>query len=409
MRSKCSACSSRARCPSTQPREELETTAVATRAPGPARGSRARRAGAPRSRSARACAPSGGRRAASRSSGPASSSSADSAAVAADRADLGEVALDREALPVLGPQLLPGDQLGVSVSRIRPSKSKRSARRAIADKPRRSAPGTAPRDSGRPLPTRQRWRRPVSSEPRRASVDEHPRGDRDRLPPALGAGTINTVVGSGTLLTFPTLLAFGYAPVVANVSNTVGLVPGRSRARIGYRAELAGQRRRALVLGTASALGGAHAARSSCSRSRPRRSRRSSPSSSPSRSSSSSSSRGSRRWLESRRGRQPPPRRALGRRPALFATGVYGGYFGAAQGILLLAALGLGLAGDAAADQRPQERARRADEPGRRASSSSPSPTSTGGRAAARGRLGRSAASSAPGSAGGCLRPRCGR
>ena len=49
-----------------------------------------------------------------------------------------------------------------------------------------------------------------------------------------GAGTINTVVGSGTLLTFPVLLAFGYAPVTANVSNTVGLVPGGDlrRARV---------------------------------------------------------------------------------------------------------------------------------------------------------------------------------
>ena len=42
----------------------------------------------------------------------------------------------------------------------------------------------------------------------------------------LAAGTINTVVGSGTLITFPTLLAFGVPPVTANVSNTVGLVPG---------------------------------------------------------------------------------------------------------------------------------------------------------------------------------------
>jgi len=44
------------------------------------------------------------------------------------------------------------------------------------------------------------------------------------------AGAINVIVGSGTLITFPTLLAFGYAPVVANVSNTIGLVPGRSPA-----------------------------------------------------------------------------------------------------------------------------------------------------------------------------------
>ena len=52
----------------------------------------------------------------------------------------------------------------------------------------------------------------------------------------LAAGTINTVVGSGTLVTFPTLLAFGYTPVVANVTNTVGLVPGALSGIHGYRA-----------------------------------------------------------------------------------------------------------------------------------------------------------------------------
>ena len=55
-----------------------------------------------------------------------------------------------------------------------------------------------------------------------------------------GAGTINAVVGSGTLLTFPTLLWAGYAPVTANVSNTVGLVAGGAAGSWGYRAELAG-------------------------------------------------------------------------------------------------------------------------------------------------------------------------
>ncbi len=70
------------------------------------------------------------------------------------------------------------------------------------------------------------------------------------------AGTINTVVGSGTLFTFPVLLAFGYPPVVANVSNTVGLVPGSVAGAVGYRRELVGQRRRALPLAAASALGG---------------------------------------------------------------------------------------------------------------------------------------------------------
>ncbi|MEY9927779.1 putative membrane protein YfcA [Catenulispora sp. GP43] len=55
----------------------------------------------------------------------------------------------------------------------------------------------------------------------------------------MAAGTINTVVGSGTLVTFPTLLAFGYSPVVANVTNTVGLVPGSLSGIHGYRAEIA--------------------------------------------------------------------------------------------------------------------------------------------------------------------------
>jgi hypothetical protein len=72
----------------------------------------------------------------------------------------------------------------------------------------------------------------------------------------LAAGTINTVVGSGTLITFPVLLAFGYPPVLANVSNNVGLVPGTVSGAYGYRAELAGQRRRLVRLGAASLCGG---------------------------------------------------------------------------------------------------------------------------------------------------------
>src|ERR1700759_3612410 len=72
----------------------------------------------------------------------------------------------------------------------------------------------------------------------------------------MAAGTINTVVGSGTLITFPVLLAFGYAPVVANVSNTIGLVPGSISGAIGYRRELSGQHGRLLRFGAASLLGG---------------------------------------------------------------------------------------------------------------------------------------------------------
>jgi uncharacterized protein len=70
------------------------------------------------------------------------------------------------------------------------------------------------------------------------------------------AGTINTIVGSGSLITFPTLLAFGFTPLTANVSNTIGLVPGSISGAIGYRRELAGQTQRAIWLGAAAAAGG---------------------------------------------------------------------------------------------------------------------------------------------------------
>ena len=57
----------------------------------------------------------------------------------------------------------------------------------------------------------------------------------------VAAGTINTIVGAGTLITFPTLLFFGFPPVVANVSNTIGLVAGGLTGIHGYRRELVGQ------------------------------------------------------------------------------------------------------------------------------------------------------------------------
>jgi uncharacterized membrane protein YfcA len=156
-----------------------------------------------------------------------------------------------------------------------------------------------------------------------------------------GAGTVNTVVGSGTLITFPVLLAFGYAPVQANVSNTIGLVPGGLSGTHGYRAELAGQRRRSVALGTMSVVGALIGATLLLTLPaaafkaivpffiasalllivfQPWLSRR----------------------LENRRQAHRPhggPWTAAG----LLATGVYGGYFGAGQGILLLAVLGLAL------------------------------------------------------------------
>ncbi|MGA2926800.1 MAG: sulfite exporter TauE/SafE family protein [Solirubrobacteraceae bacterium] len=158
------------------------------------------------------------------------------------------------------------------------------------------------------------------------------------------AGTINTVVGSGTLFTFPVLLAFGYAPVVANVSNTIGLVPGSATGAIGYRRELAGQRARTVPLAVASMLGGVTGAVALLSLpasafkaivpafivialvlivAQPRLSR----------------------VLAAHRPATPAQGRAPGRAviACVFASGVYGGYFGAAQGILLLSILSLGL------------------------------------------------------------------
>lgn len=158
----------------------------------------------------------------------------------------------------------------------------------------------------------------------------------------LAAGTINTVVGSGTLITFPVLLAFGYAPVTANVSNTIGLVPGSVSGAVGYRRELQGQRSRVIRLGTMSVLGGATGAvlllvlPASAFKAivplfiaialvltvaQPRISR----------------------WLSDREIDLDHERGVL--TPlAIYVTGVYGGYFGAAQGVLLLGVLGVALA-----------------------------------------------------------------
>jgi uncharacterized membrane protein YfcA len=69
------------------------------------------------------------------------------------------------------------------------------------------------------------------------------------------AGLINAVVGSGTLITFPTLLALGYPPVTANVSNNIGLVLGGVSGSWGYRRELAGQRSRLARMAPFSAVG----------------------------------------------------------------------------------------------------------------------------------------------------------
>ena len=162
----------------------------------------------------------------------------------------------------------------------------------------------------------------------------------------VAAGGINAVVGSGTLITFPTLLAFGVPPVTANVSNNIGLVPGSISGALGYRRELAGQRARVLRLVSGSLLGGLTGAVLLLVLPegafeaivpvliglgvvlvvlQPRLSRR----------------------VAARREAAGEP--AGGRRdpwwvwPTTALAGVYGGYFGAAQGVILMGILGIGI------------------------------------------------------------------
>jgi uncharacterized membrane protein YfcA len=155
------------------------------------------------------------------------------------------------------------------------------------------------------------------------------------LAAGMAAGAINTIVGSGTLITFPTLLFFGFPPIVANVTNTVGLVAGGITGIHGYRAELSDQGPNLRRLVPASVLGSVTGAilllklPASAFESivpvligvalllvlfGPRL----------------------QGWAAARH----PDHDSLGRRLVLavgiFAAGVYGGYFGAAQGVLLV-------------------------------------------------------------------------
>jgi uncharacterized membrane protein YfcA len=160
------------------------------------------------------------------------------------------------------------------------------------------------------------------------------------------AGGINSVVGSGTLVTFPVLLAVGLPPVTATVSNSLGLVAGNLTGAIGYRRELRGQLGLIVRLLPASILGALTGAFLLLNL----------PASSfetivpvliglavvlvavqPA----------LQRTLRSRRspGEESAPRIGAGRLTALFAgayvTGTYGGYFSASQGVLQIGIFGL--------------------------------------------------------------------
>ncbi|MBM9459002.1 sulfite exporter TauE/SafE family protein [Nocardioides sp. zg-536] len=179
----------------------------------------------------------------------------------------------------------------------------------------------------------------------------------------VGAGTINAVVGSGTLITFPTLLALGVPPVTANMSNSLGLVPGSVAGAVGYRRELAGQRTRVLRLLIFSTAGGVLGALLLLWLPpdafeavvpalillgvvlvivQPRLSRAVA---------ARTAAREQARELADPAG-HPAGEQAAVRQPvtgawwvpiAAFGTGVYGGYFGAAQGVILMAVLGIGI------------------------------------------------------------------
>jgi uncharacterized membrane protein YfcA len=70
-----------------------------------------------------------------------------------------------------------------------------------------------------------------------------------------GAGAVNAVAGGGTLISFPALVAAGYPAKVANVTNTIAVWPGYVGGCIGYRGELSGQRRRSVMLAVPSVAG----------------------------------------------------------------------------------------------------------------------------------------------------------
>ncbi|MDR3070270.1 MAG: sulfite exporter TauE/SafE family protein [Propionibacteriaceae bacterium] len=71
----------------------------------------------------------------------------------------------------------------------------------------------------------------------------------------IGAGVVNTAVGAGSLITYPALLLAGLPPVVANVTNTVGLTPGSVAGTWAYRSELRSQKRLIVLLLPVAALG----------------------------------------------------------------------------------------------------------------------------------------------------------
>ena len=154
------------------------------------------------------------------------------------------------------------------------------------------------------------------------------------------AGTINAVVGSGSLITFPALLALGFPPVLANVTSNVGVLPGSIASTVAYRRQLAGRWKHLGVIALFSGLGGIAGALLLLQL-------------------PAAAFRmivpalivialllvvfgpALKRWSEARANGAARPEKTALLFTAAGLTGVYGGYFGAAQGVLLLSFLPL--------------------------------------------------------------------
>ena len=160
----------------------------------------------------------------------------------------------------------------------------------------------------------------------------------------VAAGAVNAVAGGGSLISFPALLAAGLPPVTANVTNAVAVLPGYLGGSVAYRRELEGQRRRVVALALTTAVGAVAGAAlllatsedvfeaivpflilAGCAllAAQPALSRRLAPS------------------PEAAHAHRSP-----GLHAGAFLCAVYGGYFGAGLGIMLLAVLALTLADD---------------------------------------------------------------
>jgi uncharacterized protein len=152
------------------------------------------------------------------------------------------------------------------------------------------------------------------------------------------SGTVNALAGGGSLLLFPALLAAGYSPLAANVTNSVSQCPGYLGFALGSRRELRGQRRRVLSTAGVAAMGSVTGSVLLLVL----------PSAVfdavvPALVALASLLLGVQPWLARWIGE--PDSRVADRRgvllPAVFFGAVYGGYFGGALGVLLIAVLAL--------------------------------------------------------------------